>query len=328
MITRPHKPGQTMADYLAIGVSPALVMTLVGSLVLLLLEASYSGPWLGSVRWTLCWFAFAIVLVSRIAIERTRLIALGYGLMLAGATSLFLVSHFGFVLPVWLLLGLIWWSSDKITWDCTLIDDDVDSSGAGLLQSGPVGKLANPHPGLVKAVGAPKFAEPVTSALVKPAKRSNHPKPVPKRQQLHAPGLWVLYFSLAAIPLFGFGEILLPASEPAARRLGFYLVVVYLASATGLLLLSSFLGLRRYLRQRWVPMPSAIAFSWVKTGLFFIAGLLLAATLLPRPITPYSLDRLVSTQDSVERGRTKEPPPEKNDVSKEMEGKQPGQPPQ
>jgi hypothetical protein len=32
------------------------------------------------------------------------------------------------------LIGLIWWSAHKLTFDCTLIDENQDSSGEGLLE--------------------------------------------------------------------------------------------------------------------------------------------------------------------------------------------------
>ena len=164
-VSRNYKPSKTAADYMAIAACPALIMTLIGSLVLMLLEASYSGPWLGSMRWTLCWFAFAIVLVARIAIERNRTAALGYGAMLAAATSLFLVSHFGFILPVWLLLGAIWWTADRLVWDCTLINEDIDSSGVGLLQGGKIERLTSSKASLLKISGAPKPPERNRGAL-------------------------------------------------------------------------------------------------------------------------------------------------------------------
>ncbi len=324
-----HKPDKTAADYIAIAFCPALIMTLVGSLVLFLLETSYSGPWLGNMRWVLCWFTLAIVLVARIAIEQTRNLALVYGAFLALATSAFIGTRFGFVLPVWLLLGVIWWASDRITWDCTLIDEDVDSSGAGLLQADSAPSLGRSKSGLVKAVGSPGRPTPTAPAITKtPARRRPVKRPAKKRS-LHSPGLWVLYFSMAAIPLFGGGEILLPAAEPAARRLGFRLLLVYLASGAGLLLLTSFLGLRRYLRQRFVPMPASIAFVWVRTGTMIITSLLVVSVLLPRPVTPYSLDRLVTEPDAGEsgRGKAREAPPEKKDSTQEFDG-QPRQKPE
>jgi hypothetical protein len=303
MLVLPVRPFKTAADFMAIAACPTLVMTLVGSLVLLLLEASYSGPWLGSMRWTLCWFTFAIVLVARIAITLTRGLAIMYGAALALATSAFLAFHFGFVLPVWLLLGLVWWASDRITWDCTLIDENVDSSGSGLMQAGRMDNIAKPKSNLVKAIGPlkeppappPKPAGSLTQLeKLKAAQKKKTPARPAKKQKMHAPGLWVLYFSLAAIPLFGFGEILLPAREPGARRFAFVLLIVYLVSGATLLLLTSFLGLRRYLRQRFIQMPGSIAFHWVSRGAWLIAAIIFLAIVLPRPVTSYSLDRLVN----------------------------------
>ncbi len=66
----------------------------------------------------------------------------------------------------------------------------------------------------------------------------------------HTPGVWVLYFSLAALPLFGIGQHWVPAADVGRRRYVFSLLLVYVASALALLVTTSFLGLRRYLRQR------------------------------------------------------------------------------
>ena len=47
------KPEQTLADYLAIAVSPLLIMALVGSLVFFLVEILYEGIFRGSLEWIL-----------------------------------------------------------------------------------------------------------------------------------------------------------------------------------------------------------------------------------------------------------------------------------
>ena len=110
----------------------------------------------------------------------------------------------------------------------------------------------------------------------------------------HAPGLWVVYFSLAALPLFGIGQALLPASDTLRRERAFLLLGVYVASALGLLLTTSFLGLRRYLRQRNLQMPPAIAATWVGLGTGLAVAILFICILLPRPDAVYSLPSLVS----------------------------------
>ena len=108
----------------------------------------------------------------------------------------------------------------------------------------------------------------------KPARRVSAP---------HSPGRWVVYFSLAALPLFGVGQMLLPGDAVAARRTGFIFLALYLAAALMLLVTTSFLGLRRYLRQRYLKMPPAIAVAWLKFGVGVAFIVLIGAVFLPRP---------------------------------------------
>jgi hypothetical protein len=255
----PNKPQKTAADLMVIALSPALIMVLVGSLCFFLIEVFYHGKMEGSVRWVMFWFVVAIVLVPRIAIEQTSEYAALYGFALAGTVWFYLVK----TQPAWLLslllLAIVWFCANKLVWDCTLIDDDEDSSGQGLLQSRP-----------------PAKAEPKSKAGPKPkAKR--------KRAASGSPGLWVVWFSLAALPLFGLGQSLLPADAAHSRRVGLVCVVFYMSAALGLLVTTSFLGLRRYLRQRYLRMPAVVALAWLKLGGGVAFVILAAALFLPRP---------------------------------------------
>ena len=105
----------------------------------------------------------------------------------------------------------------------------------------------------------------------------------------HAPGVWIVYFSLAALPLFGIGQAMAPSGNPDQRRSLFRLLVVYVASGLGLLLATSLLGLRRYLRQRRLQMPGPMAGLWVTIGVAMIVAILAFALLFPRPNPEYSL---------------------------------------
>src|ERR1017187_1645657 len=139
------KPNKTFADYLVIGISPVLIMLLVGSLSFFLIEVFFKGGAVGSVRWVMFWFVMAVVLVSRIGIEQGAGHAAVYGLALAAATWLYLMRiHPAYFLGV-VLLGTVWWCAHKLTWDCTLIDDDVDASGSGLLQTAAEGRRFKPE---------------------------------------------------------------------------------------------------------------------------------------------------------------------------------------
>ncbi|MGD0517711.1 MAG: DUF4129 domain-containing protein, partial [Thermoguttaceae bacterium] len=112
---------------------------------------------------------------------------------------------------------------------------------------------------------------------------------IDRRRRPHAPGVWVIYFSLAALPLFGIGQLFIPVADLSARQSAFDLLCVYTASGLGLLLATSFLGLRRYLRQRWQEMPLLIVNLWLTIGGIMIAGVMLLAMLLPRPNAEYAV---------------------------------------
>src|SRR5205807_1566729 len=78
-------------------------------------------------------------------------------------------------------------------------------------------------------------------------------------------------------------------ADVARRRLVFWLMAVYVASALGLLLTTCFLGIRRYLRQRNVRMPVTMAGVWLTSGGVLALVLLVLGALLPRPNAEYRL---------------------------------------
>ncbi|HEY4417776.1 MAG TPA: DUF4129 domain-containing protein [Verrucomicrobiae bacterium] len=255
------KPALTAADYLCIGISPVLVMLLVGSLAFFLVEVFFHGPAIGGVRWVMFWFVMAVVLVSRIGIEQSTGKAAVYGMGLATATWLYLVTIHPAVFLGMLLLGIVWWCAHKLTWDCTLLDESQDASGNGLLQT------AGDKKSFVT------FVKTIANF------RNSKKKPAAP----HPPGLWVVYFSLAALPLFGLGQALLPAGDLVSRHQGFVLLFVYMIAALGLLLTTSFIGLRHYLRERYLAMPPMIAFGWLRFGVGIAIFVLVGAMILPRP---------------------------------------------
>src|SRR5262249_51161999 len=154
-------------------------------------------------------------------------------------------------------------------WDCTLVDESQDASGEGLLQT--VG-LEKQEPGDKGATDQEQLKEPAakkrdrstnsfsaTGAIlpvpsIEKDRKSWWAKFLERRRRPHAPGVWIVYFSLAALPIFGFGQAFIPVANVASRRYAFVLLLVYVAAALGLLLTTSFLGLRRYLRQRRLEM--------------------------------------------------------------------------
>ena len=282
---------KTLTDYLVIGISPALIMLLIGSLVYFLIAVFYHGGYPGRVSYVFALFVFASVLIARISIEEGHEYSMIYAIAL-GLAMLLVMGRFTstpFLFNV-VMLVLVLWCADRLTWDCTVIDDQEDASGEGLLQTA----------GLEGAQGSDASTPPVTAHDLE-ATTSREPTPPPKtlwgrflehRRRPHAPGVWVIYFSLAALPLFGIGQRFIPAEDVEARRDAFKLLCIYTASGLGLLLTTSFLGLRRYLRQRRLEMPLEMASVWMTVGSLMIVALLFVAWLLPRPHPEYSITQV------------------------------------
>lgn len=290
------KPRPTLADYTAIAFSPVLIMALVGSLVFFLVAVLYDGDFTDRLRWILFFYVFGAVLVARMSMEfgisdRAPL----YGLVLAFLVWIglgqFVQYPAGLEAISWLvnagLIALVWWSAHRLTWDCTYIDEKAETTGTGLLQAA----------GLEK--GEPQEAgEPGAGPDEKGKRRKKGAKPGwwaryqryrEERKKTRPPGVWVVYFSLAALPIFGLGQSLIPAEDVDRRRHVFWLMGIYVASGLGLLVTTAFLGLRRYLRQRNLQMPKKMTAAWLTAGAGLIVALLVVGALLPRPEAEYSL---------------------------------------
>jgi len=290
------KPQQTLGDYVTIALSPALIMALVGSLVFFLLEVLYVGQYTGRLQWTLFFFVFGIVLIARISIEQSGGRAAFFGLALGGAVFVALQSFvkypedsptasFGWAINLG-LMALSWWCAHRLTWDCTYIDDSVDASGKGVLEAAGIdqaqaeeadSKTEDDKAGKDSSPGLFGWWDRYSSYREKQLRKP------------HTPGVWVVYFSLAALPLFGLGQALIPAAEEGRRRYAFWLMVCYVASGLGLLLTTSYLGLRRYLRQRKLQMPRAMTGVWLMLGGALVVLMLLIGALLPRPYGEYQI---------------------------------------
>ncbi len=130
----------------------------------------------------------------------------------------------------------------------------------------------------------------------------------------------MVYFSLAALPLFGIGQWFIPASDTGGRRYVFMLMLVYVAAGLGLLLTTSFLGLRRYLRQRRIEMPTLMANLWLTTGVAIILVLLAAAAILPRPSAEYAIAELPFSLGSPERDASRVAPIKRDGTQDDEQG--------
>lgn len=287
MATKREIPG--LADVIATIISPIFIMALVGALVFFLLEVLYGGDYVGRLRWTFFFYVFGSVLVARISIEfgdaKASLYAVGLGL-----ASLVAMWRFVEYPPGWVgdlaplvnigLLVLVWWSAYKLTWDCTFVDDNRDGSDQSLLEATGLDQLERPEE--LREPETPEDAPSVNDASLSLIDRIQRWREA-RRKKPHTPGKWVVYFSLAALPLFGLGQSLIPVEEGESRRFAFWLMVVYVGSGLALLMTTAFLGLRRYLKQRKLQIPPAMAGMWLGLGGALILAFLTIAAVLPRP---------------------------------------------
>ena len=278
---------KTLMDYMVIAITPVLIMLLVGSLTFFLLTVFYDGLYYARLRFIFSCFVFAIVLIARISIEEGRERAVLFAVPLA---LLMLVAGARFtdlnILLNFCLIGLIWWSTNKLTWDSTVIDDQKDSSGEGLLQ----------QLGLDAATAEANRVQTnlqleATTSTDSPQHQAEWTQRHRQQKKGHTPGRWVIYFSLAALPLFGFGQLMIPTGSVGLRQSSFNQLLVYVAAGIGLLMTTSFLGLRRYLRQRQMEMPHDVSGVWLSIGSAMIVGILLLCSALPRPQTNHSVIR-------------------------------------
>lgn len=279
----------TLVDHLVAAIEPALIMLMVGGLMFFLLDVWYDGPVLERMRYILFWFIFGIVLITRVGMQIGGEQAKGYGVMLGGAVALVITVLAGFQPFALVAMGVAWWATHKLTYDCTLLDEDQDT-GVGLLQESGLDPTARGDTG--EEAVAPDSREdlPDDPEAMDTSLMPDRPgwkfwkKDEGGKQRPHAPGVWLIYFTIAAIPLFGLGQWLVPSVQEDRRTwLSFYFLA-YLASGMGLLLSTSFLNLRRYLRRRKLKMPAAMTATWLTTGAILIGVLTVAAALLPVPL--------------------------------------------
>jgi hypothetical protein len=285
---------KTTIDYMVIAISPILVTCMVGSLALFLSTIFHPSPFETRINFVIIFYSIAIVGIARISIEEGRDKSVLYAIPLALVTFI-AFSVFNpvdgplFYLAPLVRIGIIaitWWSAHKLTWDSTVIFDHDDSSGQGLLQK----------VGLDSDNRDPSDRESVNAATDNGATWFERWKV--NRKKPHTPGVWVVYYSLAALPLFGLGQTFIPVGHSELRTFCFQLGCIYVGSGLGLLMTTSFLGLRRYLRHRDVEMPQAMAKMWLTVGSIMIGILMVGALILPRPGNGPSLEFLTDVFDS------------------------------
>lgn len=328
-----ERSAPTAADYVIVVLSPLLIMLMVGSFVFFLVEVLYQGEYTERLLYTLFFFVVAAVLTARIAIElgsaRAGIYALVLGLVTFAALQAYVhypsgsslaevrgLVHAG-------LLLLIGWCTHQLTWDCTCIDERRRGAGRGILAAAGLiwegsGKTTTMAPVNDNNAAARADAQPTPQQI--PAPQETLPRRRKRRRQQgdsrlwawieayqrhreqqqrrpHTPGVWVLYCSLAALPVFALGQSLIDPHDDVRRRATLLQMVAFTTSALGLLATTSLLGLRRYLRQRKIRIPATLTVGWLSLAVVLIALFIVLGVFLPRPHaeTPwFGLSRLGS----------------------------------
>lgn len=246
---------------------------MVGSLIFFLIVAFYRGQYDTRLMYIFGLYTVATVLIARIAIDHGRAYANAFSLPLAVVSMLAMLRFVTFSGPLgplsWIvnvaLLAVAWYLADRITFDCTQVSERERSVQQGLLQSLGMLKLE-------------RVASPSQLPTAAPATAATNAN---RRVRKHNPGVWILYFALLAIPLFGLGQLAIPAADQRSRA--FMFLIVYLACALSLLVLTALLGMQRYLRQRGVAMPVEMGTRWIGIGVGGVMLLLLLCLVLPLP---------------------------------------------
>jgi hypothetical protein len=290
-----------MGGWIVEAVSPALIMLLIGSLIFFLAEVVYSGEYLARLRLILGWWVFGSVLVCRIAVTENKERSVMFGLPLAlvvlfgmvrfsnvsGVLAPFeLIIHIGFI-------ALSWWCASKLVWDCTVVESSRDTTNQGLMER--VGWRRFFSRDETDATGPHDNREDVEPEVYGATSDETQKKPnffqmiVRLGRKENTPGLSVIYFSIAAIPIFGLGQGMIPAEAVSSRQFAFNMFFFYMVGALGLLLTTSLLSLQQYLSKRDVALPNPVAISWIVVGICAIFAVLIAAWILPRPYPEFAI---------------------------------------
>lgn len=235
----------------------------------------------GRLRLAVLAFAGGVILLQRLIRTQGEERARAYAWAIGAAMTLFAIHNaFAYRLPVHplivlffnlIIFAVLWWVAHKITAACSA---DSPEAIAAASESGSFRSLKFRLPR-----GA-RVEEPQTIDELSP------PEEAEKRwaQKLPAshPGRILLYFSLFAVPAFGFGVYLFDETDPHRTRLGI-LLFIYLWCILALLFLSSLSQISNYFETRGVTLPESVGLTWLAIGFSLVTFVLLAAFFLPQP---------------------------------------------
>jgi len=289
----PAKASPPLVLVVTLIVNPILIMLMVSSLVFFLVEVLYQGQYSGRLNWSLGFFCIGAVLIARITIEQGRALAGIYAVALGAACLLAMMAFVSYPAG-WLkvlapvlnlgLMGLVWFAADRLTWDCTHMDDARKASGQGVLAAAGLDDARSQ----LQQAKHPEDEDPAVGLSAKDWRQLSWWERwdairEQRRRRPHTPGVRVLIFGLAALPLFGLGQSLIASTDGDRRSTIFWLMLLYVASSLALLVTTSLMGLARYLSERGAKVPARWLVGWLTVGGVLILMFLAIGAVLPRP---------------------------------------------
>ncbi|MFO0935438.1 MAG: DUF4129 domain-containing protein [Gemmataceae bacterium] len=323
-----NRVSSSLIDYVALVIGPALIMFMVGSLVFFLIDVLYSGDYSERLLYTMFFFVFGAVLIARIGIQLGRMHAMGYVFGLGIATFIAMLAFVKYptrllesIGPVMNLglMAIVWWTANKLTWDCTHLDGEREAGGRGLMAAtGFAESPPDPKPDAEvekdDQSSKKKKKKKELEGLLGWMGRWNEYREGQKKKP-HTPGTWVIYIGLAAIPLFLLGQSLIPADDSKRRFWSLLEMATFVGSGLGLLVTTSLMGLKKYLEDRGARIPGAMTASWLGLGGVLILVFLALGAMLPRPHSETPLVSLPKSAKS-ERKASKSAPYKGNEAGK------------
>ena len=187
------------------------------------------------------------------------------------------LKSFGWLVNLGLML-LIWWSAHKLTWDCTHIDEKRKGAGRGLLSAAGLDddRCRETRSAATRSGASPRTPRPQARRRRRKPKHDSrlwdwiekykkHRERTPQGAA-HARRVGHLLRARGAAAVRARAVARSAPTTTKRRQATFLQMVVYIASALGLLVTTSLLGLRRYLRQRKAKIPTALAGGWLGLG--------------------------------------------------------------
>ncbi|MEY4394639.1 MAG: hypothetical protein RL595_1888 [Planctomycetota bacterium] len=288
-----HRDRPEALDFLvgAIGLC-FIVCMMVSFSFFLLARASLSSNWT-SAHWLVFWEILGTVLVCRMFLTEGLQRVAGRYAFVFGMVSW--IPFAGFAVMngemkvaslATIFMAVVGLLTYKITWDVTdlgerLTDEDGYLASVGIKRElNPGAQSVSDSWGDTREItGDYNFeAEEVLSDLAN-QKKAKPKKPTGSKGR----GVWVLYFLLASVPVFGLAGGTSGSSDP--KLPGYYALClgVYLGSCAGLLMTTCFLTVRKDLRRRHLGMPLFTSMFWMISGGLVLALCFMVAFVLPRP---------------------------------------------